>query len=124
MENGETSHQGAARETLEEARARVEVGSLYTLFNLPHIDQVYLMFRGRLLDQDFGPGSESLDVRLFRENEIPWEEIAFPVVTETLKLYYRDHQKGNMAQHSGDIIRIDEDIRRYRVSLHELGSDT
>jgi len=118
MENGETTQQGAARETLEEARARVEVGDLYTLFNLPHINQVYLVFRGRLLDLDFGPGAESLDVRLFREWEIPWGEIAFPVIKETLSLYYRDRANGGFELRTGDIVRLDGDIRRYRVSIH------
>jgi ADP-ribose pyrophosphatase YjhB (NUDIX family) len=121
MENGETSQQGAARETLEEAEARVEVGDLYTLFNLPHINQVYLVFRGRLLDLDFGPGAESLDVRLFREEEIPWEQIAFPVIKETLGLYFRDRTNGGFAVWSGDIVRLDGDIRRYRVSIHASG---
>lgn len=121
LENGETAQQGAARETLEEAKARVEVGELYTLFNLPHISQVYLVFRSRLLDLDFGPGQESLDVRLFSEAEIPWEEIAFPVIKETLGLYFRDRENGGFALRSGDIVRLDGDPRRYRVSIHGSG---
>ncbi|MCL5059071.1 MAG: NUDIX hydrolase [Candidatus Thermoplasmatota archaeon] len=67
MENGETTLEGAARETREEAGARIEVGGLYTLYNLPHINQVYFMFRARLLDLDFQPGVESLETRLFSE---------------------------------------------------------
>ena len=118
MENGETTQQGAARETREEANARVEVGALYSLFNLPHINQVYLVFRSRLLDLDFGPGSESLEVRLFSEAEIPWSEIAFPVIQETLGLYFRDRSQGRFALHTGDIVRIGGDIRRYEVTLH------
>lgn len=118
MENGETSKQGAARETLEEAKARVDVGGLYTLFNLPHIDQVYLIFRSRLLDLDFGPGAESLEVRLFREEEIPWQALAFPVITESLGLYFRDRRNGGFEVRSGDIVRLDGDMRRYRVSIH------
>lgn len=123
MENGETTQQGAARETREEANARVEVGGLYTLFNLPHIDQVYLVFRSRLLAPVFGAGSESLDVRLFDESEIPWEEIAFPVIKETLVLYFRDRVNGGFTQRSGDIVRIDGDIRRYRLKIHQGGLD-
>jgi len=69
MENGETLEQGAARETLEEANARVEMGGLYTVISLPHISQVYVMFLARLADRGFGPGPESLEVRLFREEE-------------------------------------------------------
>lgn len=121
MEKGETSQQGAVRETREEAAARVEMGELYTLFNLPHIDQVYLLFRSRLLDLDFAPGQESLDVRLFREDEVPWEDLAFPVVKETLKLYFRDRADGGFALRSGDIVRIGDDIRRYRVTVHGRG---
>lgn len=118
MEKGETSQQGAARETLEEAEARVEVGELYSLFNLPHIDQVYLFFRSRLLDLDFAPGLESLEVRLFSEEEIPWAELAFPVVKETLKLFFRDRADGGFALRSGDIVRLDGNIGQYRLSMH------
>src|SRR3990172_11896092 len=77
LENDETTIEGAQRETLEEARAHVEITGLQSLFNLPHVNQVYVMFRGRLLDTDFGPGPESLDVRLCREEEIPCDDIAF-----------------------------------------------
>jgi ADP-ribose pyrophosphatase YjhB (NUDIX family) len=118
MENGETSQQGAARETLEEARARVRVGDLYALFNLPHIDQVYLMFRSRLLDLDFGPGEESLEVGLFEASRIPWDRIAFPVVKETLGLYLRDRTEGRFPLRSGDILRIAGPPPRLVVRYH------
>ena len=118
MERGETIQQGAARETLEEAHARVEVRALYSLFNLPHIDQVYMLFRGRLLDLDFGPGSESLEVMLFEEQDIPWDEIAFPVVKETLALYFEDRARGEFRLHSGEIIRLQEQIMGYRVTRY------
>jgi ADP-ribose pyrophosphatase YjhB (NUDIX family) len=117
MERGETTLAGAARETLEEANARVAIGPLYSLFNLPHIDQVYLLFRGQLRDLDFGPGPESLEVRLFAESEIPWEELAFPVVKETLKLYYRDRAVGREGLRMGDIVREEGELRRYRVTI-------
>ena len=104
MENGETTAQGAARETLEEANARVEVGALYTLYNLPHINQVYLMFRATLLDLDFGPGMESLEVGLFEEKDIPWEQIAFRTVEATLRAYFRDRAQGGFGFHMGDIV--------------------
>jgi ADP-ribose pyrophosphatase YjhB (NUDIX family) len=117
MENGETAQQGAARETMEEASAEVEVNDLYSLFNLPHIDQVYMLFRSQLLDLEFGPGSESLDVRLFREEEIPWDEIAFPVVKETLKLFFADARSGAFPLRSGTIQRISENPRRYETTL-------
>jgi len=118
MERGETIQQGAARETLEEAHARVEVRALYSLFNLPHIDQVYMLFRGRLLDLDFRPGSESLEVMLFEEQDIPWDEIAFPVVKETLALYFEDRVRGEFRLHSGEIIRLQEQIMGYRVTRY------
>jgi len=94
LENNETLHAGAARETLEEARARVEVGALYTMISLPQISQVYVIFRARLVDLDFGPGPESLDVRLFREDQIPWEELAFRTIGRTLRNYFLDRKQG------------------------------
>jgi len=103
LENGESAAEGAIRETLEEAEARVEIGPLYTFYNLPHINQIYLMFRGRLLDLEFGPGSESLEVRLFREDEIPWQELAFRTIGETLKHFFADRAAGRFDFHIGDI---------------------
>lgn len=105
LENGETAGQGALRETLEEANARVEIGALYTFYNLPGINQIYILFRGRLLDLDFSPGEESLEVRLFDEHEIPWDELAFPTISETLKHYYADRRNGGFGFHIGDIVR-------------------
>jgi ADP-ribose pyrophosphatase YjhB (NUDIX family) len=95
MENDETSMEGAARETLEEANARVEIGELYALYNLPYISQVQLLFRARLLDLDFSPGIESLEVKLFKEGEIPWDELAFRPVRYTLEHYFADRRAGN-----------------------------
>jgi hypothetical protein len=96
----------------------VEVQSLFTTFNLPHIDQVYMLFRGRLLDLDFGPGEESLEVALFAEAEIPWEQLAFPVMAETLRLYFADRANGGYASHVGDIVRAPgAPLSRYRVHM-------
>ena len=108
MENGETTAQGALRETLEEANARVAIGSLYTLFNLPHISQVYMMFRGSLLDLDFKPGIESLEVALFSEQDIPWDNLAFSTIHSTLKYYFSDRRKGQFEFHFGDIFPADK----------------
>ena len=103
MENGETTAEGAARETLEEANARVENLTLYAIYNIPHIDQVYMLFRGRLLDLDFHPGSETLETRLVSETEVPWDALAFATVRNTLKHYYADRLKGEYRFHIGTI---------------------
>ncbi len=105
MENRETTAQAAAREALEEANARVEDLTLYGLFNIPHVSQVYLMFRGRLREGKASPGDESLEVALFDEEDIPWAQLAFPVVRETLELYFQDRRAGVYPVHLGDVIR-------------------
>ncbi len=117
MENGESCQEGAARETWEEAKARVEILQLYTTFNLPHIDQVYLLFRGRLADARFAPGEESLEVALFREEEIPWDELAFAVVRETLRLYFEDRRQGRFVPRVGDILRDPHSPGRFYMNL-------
>jgi 8-oxo-dGTP pyrophosphatase MutT (NUDIX family) len=104
MENSETTIQAAARETLEEAQAKVEVGALYTLFNVPHISQVHMFFRARLLQPHFGAGAESLEVKLFSEQDLPWEEIAFASVRRTLQLYVAERGSGAFGFHMGDIL--------------------
>lgn len=103
LENGETTAQGAIRETLEEANARVEIGPLYALYNIPHISQVYMLFRARLLDDRIKPGAETLEVKLFPEEEIPWERIAFATVRNTLQHYYSDRRSGEYPFHMGTI---------------------
>ena len=107
MELGETSPQAAIRETMEEANARVEIISLYTLFNLPHVNQVYMMFRARMDEPDFSPGDESLEVMLCDEGEIPWQEIAFTTVKQTMRFYFEDRKAGKFRIHTGDIIKKD-----------------
>lgn len=103
LENNETTGDGAARETLEEAGARVEILEPYALYNIPHISQVYLLFRARLKDADFAPGYESLEVKLFDEIEIPWNEIAFATVRNALTRYFNDRRTGRFALHVGTI---------------------
>lgn len=105
MENHETVAQAAERETWEEARARVRLTQLYTLFNLPHINQVYMMYLAELVGDDFSPGPESLEVELFRLEDIPWDELAFVTIRETLKLYIDDQSRGKFSFHYGDIVR-------------------
>jgi ADP-ribose pyrophosphatase YjhB (NUDIX family) len=99
LENGETLGAGAMRETLEEANARVELQPLYALISLPQIGQVYMMFRARLLDLGFGPGPESLEVELFDEADIPWEEIAFRTIARTLRRFFLDRRLGTFGLH-------------------------
>jgi ADP-ribose pyrophosphatase YjhB (NUDIX family) len=105
MENGESTEQAAARETLEEACATVDNLELYGVFSIPHISQVYMMFRANLAANDYKPGRESLDVRLFQEHEIPWDQLAFPVVRTTLEYYFMDTRNKHVPVHVGDIIR-------------------
>ncbi len=103
MENGETTAEGALRETWEEALARVREERLYRLFNLPQINQVYMFFIGTLEDKKFGVGLESSEVRLFAESEIPWKELAFPVMAQTLREYFEDSKKGEFTVRISDI---------------------
>jgi ADP-ribose pyrophosphatase YjhB (NUDIX family) len=111
LENGETAEAGAIRETWEEACARVEVDDLYTLYSLPHISQIYMFFRGRLVTPDYSAGAESQAVELFREDEIPWSELAFPVVRETLQHYFADRVRQEFRVRSSSII-VDPARRR------------
>ncbi|MFZ5511751.1 MAG: NUDIX hydrolase [Pseudomonadota bacterium] len=104
MENAETTAEAATRETLEEARARIEITGLYSLINVPHINQVHLLYRARLLDADFAPGEESLEVALFDEATLPWERIAFRSIAMTLRFYYEDRKAGAFRFHTGDIL--------------------
>jgi ADP-ribose pyrophosphatase YjhB (NUDIX family) len=103
MELGESTEDGARRETLEEACARVAMGPLFSVLDIPHVDQVHLFYLARLEDLDFSPGPESLDVRLFKEEEIPWDSIAFRTITATLKFFFQDRRLGKMGLHTGDI---------------------
>ncbi|MGB3621989.1 NUDIX hydrolase [Ketobacter sp. MCCC 1A13808] len=103
MENGETTAQAAARETIEEAEANVNIHGLYTVFNLPHISQVYMFFRSDVIDGHFGVGEESLETQLFDEADIPWDELAFPTIHRTLKLYFEDRKTGHYPVRLEDI---------------------
>lgn len=99
LENGETIAAGAARETLEEANARVTMGELYTVISLPYINQIYMMYRAQLTDLDFGPGPESLEVRLLTEDEIPWEQLAFRTIGRTLRQFFLDRKLDQFTLH-------------------------
>ncbi len=99
MENGESTAQAAARETLEEACARVDISQLFCLVNIPHIEQVHLFYRGKMLDDGFGAGEESLETMLMDENDIPWDDLAFRSVKLCLRAYFGDRNAGSFAFH-------------------------
>jgi ADP-ribose pyrophosphatase YjhB (NUDIX family) len=105
METGETVAETALRETQEEANARVELLGLYSVMNLPHISQVYFMFRARLLDLDFSAGHETEEAKLFEPDSIPWDELAFPTVRHTLDFLLDDRGRGAYRFRMGDIVR-------------------
>jgi len=107
MENDETNMEGAAREAREEANADVREMQLYTVFSIPHINQIYTFYRGILHEGKASAGEESLEVALVTEQEIPWHELAFPVVAETLKVYYEDLSKGKFSTCYGEIKMMD-----------------
>jgi ADP-ribose pyrophosphatase YjhB (NUDIX family) len=103
MEMNETAAEGAAREALEEANAKVEIEDIYTVYSIPHISQVYMMFRARLLDPNVSAGVESLEVKLVTEDEIPWDELAFAMVRRTLTHFLEDRKRGVFVTRFGDI---------------------
>ncbi len=117
MENGETTYEGAVRETLEEANARVKVGMLYLTVNLPLINQVYMLFLADLLDLNFSAGEESLDVDLFSYEQVPWNSLAFPTITLALKNYFSDRGDGIFRQRMADIQRDSNEESGYKISL-------
>ena len=110
MENAESTQQAAARETREEACAEVELANLYTLIDLPHINQVYMIFRAELVG-GFSAGPESLEVALFEEHEIPWDELAFMTIERTLKHFYADRPRNEFPLHISMV--TPEDRERY-----------
>ena len=104
MELGETVADGALRETVEEAGAKVELQGLFTLLNVVRVGQVHFFYRARMLDSTLNPGPETLEARLFLEHEIPWDEIAFRTVRETLKHFFDCRRRGcDYPLHIGDI---------------------
>ena len=103
MENGETTAAGALRETREEAGAEVDLKGLFSLLDVEVANQVHLYYRAELLNLAFSPGEESLEVRLFREEDIPWEQLAFRSVRLTLQAYFADRQRGQWGLHTGSV---------------------
>ncbi|MBY0574351.1 MAG: NUDIX hydrolase [Undibacterium sp.] len=103
MENKETTSQAAMRETIEEAGANIALHDLFSILNVAHVHQVHLFYRASLLDMNFAAGVESLEVRLFSEQEIPWDEIAFPTVAHTLRFFFADLKQAQFKLHEQDI---------------------
>lgn len=109
----ETIEQAAWRETMEEARANVTIESLYAIFNLPDISQVYLLFRAQMVDEKHSPSPESVETKLFEEREIPWDSIAFTTVRRTLEMFIEDRKSGHFPVR---IENIDKDpLLRHRA---------
>jgi ADP-ribose/FAD diphosphatase len=105
LELGESTVQGAIRETFEEANARVQVIAPYAHFDIPYIGQAYIFYRARLLGPEMGAGSESLEVKLVTPEEIPWDQLAFQVVKVALEFYVEDAPRNVFRMHHGMITR-------------------
>ncbi len=103
LELGETTADGARRETVEEAGARIELEGLFTVLNVVRVGQVHLFYRARLLDTRFAPGPETLEAQLFAEHEVPWDQIAFRTVRLTLEHFFADRRDGGFGVHVGDV---------------------
>ena len=103
MEMNETVAEGAARETLEESGAQFALEGFFSLLSVPRVGQVHVFYLARLLSDVFDPGFETIEARLFAEDEIPWDEIAFRTVKETLEHYFADRRKGHFEIHVVDI---------------------
>ncbi len=103
LEMGETSGQGAARETLEETGVEVAVGALLAVINVPHISQIYMVYRARALSAAHHPTLESSETELVSEADIPWREIAFPTIYHSLKFFFDDRSAGREDFHAVDI---------------------
>ncbi len=103
MELGETTAEGAARETVEEAGAQFDMQALFSLINVARVGQVHLFYRATLLSPTFAPGTETQEALLFDEADIPWDEIAFRTVKETLEHFFADRRAGHFGFHTLDI---------------------
>ena len=103
MELGETTEEGAARETSEEAGAHFKMGQLLTVMSVPRVGQVHLYFLAELENENFEPGFETQEAKMFTEEEIPWSELAFRTVQETLQHYFADKKAGQFGVHTLNI---------------------
>jgi ADP-ribose pyrophosphatase YjhB (NUDIX family) len=103
LELGESTAEGAIRETVEEAGARIELQGLLTVLNVVRVGQLHLYYRARLIDTEFAPGPETIEAELFSEAQIPWDELAFRTVRETLHRFFDDLRRGQFDVHCADI---------------------
>lgn len=103
MELGETTAEGAARETDEEAGARIELQGLFSVLNVVRVGQVHLFYRARMLDTTLAPGPETIEARLFHEHEVPWDQLAFRTVRITLERFFEDRRRGSFGLHCTDV---------------------
>ena len=101
LENHELAEEGGKREVWEEAEAEVNIDGTLAIYSIPQANQVYIHFYGKLKEGHYGCGIESLECKLFKENEIPWNEIAFTSSTFALKRYFEDRKKGKIETHIG-----------------------
>ena len=112
LENGESVIEAAAREAEEEACAKSENLVIHSFYNIRYVNQVYILYRGSLKDGNYGVGHESNDAMLCAETDIPWQQIAFPVIADALKLYFADRGRCHYEYHEGDIYKGDDNQAR------------
>jgi ADP-ribose pyrophosphatase YjhB (NUDIX family) len=103
LELGESTSEGALRETVEEAGAHIDLQGLFSVLNVVRVGQLHLYYLAQLRDTQFAPGSETIEARLFDEFDVPWDELAFRTVRETLKYYFADRRRGQFGVHCADI---------------------
>jgi ADP-ribose pyrophosphatase YjhB (NUDIX family) len=103
MELDETTAEGAARETVEEAGAKFEMQSLFSVISVPRVGQVHMFYLAKLTSDKFDPGFETQEATLFSEADIPWDEIAFRTVKLTLENFFTDRSKGSFGVHEMNV---------------------
>ncbi len=100
MELRETLAEGAARETDEEAGAQIDMQALFAVLDVPRVGQVHFFFRAQMHNDHLNPGHETMEARLFSEADIPWDDLAFKTVKETLRCFFADRAKGSFGFHT------------------------
>ncbi len=118
----ESCAEGAARETVEETEAKVEPLGLFAMLDIPHISQIYAVYRARLVGDHFAATPESSEVQLMGMDEIPWKDLAFPSVATSLRLYAEDRKSDSFRTHTGIVEWNGEgsrfDLEQYRLRDH------